>query len=150
MVTNKYLGQDEDIGFNGTVNKEKVTKKYFQRVREIWLSELYAKNKVAFHNIFAIPIIRPIIGIIDWSKEELSNIDLRPENYWHQQVNINSDIDRLYSYRNKGDRGFNSPVDIYISRLVSINSSLMDESRYNTYLALLFDHEKESLVRAAN
>ena len=64
-MTNKYLGQDEDIGFNGIVNKEKVTKKYFQRVREIWLSELYAKNKVAFHNIFDIPIIRPIIGIID-------------------------------------------------------------------------------------
>ena len=71
------MGQDEDIGFNGTVNKEKVTKKYFQRVRKIWLSELYAKNKIAFHNIFAIPIIRPIIGIINWTKKELSNIDVK-------------------------------------------------------------------------
>ena len=31
----KYLGQDEDIGFNTTLNKERVAKEYFQRVRKI-------------------------------------------------------------------------------------------------------------------
>ena len=48
----KYLGRNEDIGFNDTLNKERVTKKYFQRVRKIWSSELYANNKVTYHNIF--------------------------------------------------------------------------------------------------
>ena len=37
----KYLGQDEDIGFNDTLNKERVTKEYFQRAMKIWSSELY-------------------------------------------------------------------------------------------------------------
>ena len=32
----KYLGQDEDNRFNDTLNKEKVTKEYFQGVRKTW------------------------------------------------------------------------------------------------------------------
>ena len=68
----KYLGQDEDIRFNGTLNKE-----HFQRVRKIWSSELYANNKVTSHNIFAIPVITPTFGIINWTKEELHNIDIK-------------------------------------------------------------------------
>ena len=63
---------------------------------------------------------------------------------------INSDIDRLYSYRDKGGRGLNSLVDIYISRLVSISSHLKEKSPCNTYLSLVLDHEKESLVRVAD
>ena len=52
----KYLGQDENIGFNGTLNKERVTIEYFQSVRKFWSPELYANNKVTSHNIFAIPV----------------------------------------------------------------------------------------------
>ena len=64
--------------------------------------------------------------------------------------NINSDTTRLYSCHNKGGRGHNSFVDIYISRLVSINSHLTEKSPSNTYLALVFNHQKESLVRVVN
>ena len=41
----KYLGQDEDIGFNDTLNKERVTKKYFERVRKIWSSSYTLTTK---------------------------------------------------------------------------------------------------------
>ena len=37
----KYLGQDEDISYKGDLNKERVTKEYFRRIRKIWKSELY-------------------------------------------------------------------------------------------------------------
>ena len=36
----KYLGQDEDISYKGELNKEKVMKEYYRRVRKIWKSEL--------------------------------------------------------------------------------------------------------------
>ena len=36
----KYLGQDESVGYNNTLNKEKVLKEYFRRLRKIWNSEL--------------------------------------------------------------------------------------------------------------
>ena len=32
----KYLGIDENITYNGPINKEKVSKEYLNRVREIW------------------------------------------------------------------------------------------------------------------
>ena len=133
MVTVKYLGQDEDIGFNDTLNKDRVTKEYFQRVRKMWSSELYANNKVTSHSIFAIPVITPTFGIIHWTKEELHNVDIKTRKLLTLtgSFHINSNIDRLYSYRNKGGRGLNSLVDIYISRLVSINSHLM-EKLYST------------------
>ena len=48
--TNKYLGQDEDIGFKGKLNKQRV-------IRKVWNSELYSQNKVTAHIIFAIPVL---------------------------------------------------------------------------------------------
>ena len=33
--TYTYLGQDEDIGFKGELNKQRVTKEYLKRVRQI-------------------------------------------------------------------------------------------------------------------
>ena len=44
--TYKYLGQDENINFDGPINKARVTKEYFTRVRKIWTFELSAYNKV--------------------------------------------------------------------------------------------------------
>ena len=98
----KYLGQDEDIRFNGTPNKERVTKKYFQRKKKIWSSELYASNKLTSHNIFAIPVITPTFGIINWTKEELHNIDIKTRKLLTStgSFHINSDIDRRYNYHN--------------------------------------------------
>ena len=126
----KYFGQVEDIEFNDTLNKERVTKEYFQSVRKIWSSELYARNKVTSHNIFAVPVITPTIGIISWTIVELHNIDIKTRKLFTStgSFHINSDIERLYSYRDKGGRGLNSVVDIYISKLVSINSHLIEKS----------------------
>ena len=36
----KYLGQDQNISYLGRVNKERVCKEYFTRVRKIWKSKL--------------------------------------------------------------------------------------------------------------
>ena len=61
----KYLGQDGDIAYDNEINKDRVTKEYFRRVRKIWESELLSHNKTIAHNTFAIPIITPTIGILD-------------------------------------------------------------------------------------
>ena len=61
---NKYLGQDENIGYNDVLNKERVIKEYMKRIRKIWSSELYSNNKIINHNTFAIPVLTPTFGII--------------------------------------------------------------------------------------
>ena len=40
--TCKYLGQDEDMGFKGELNKQRVLEEYLKRVRKIWNSKLYS------------------------------------------------------------------------------------------------------------
>ena len=71
----KYLGADEDVAYWGTLNKDRVVKECIKRIRKIWKSELSAQNKVIAHNSFAVPILTPTFGILDWNKDEVEAID---------------------------------------------------------------------------
>ena len=66
----RYPGIDENISYNGMLNKEKVTWEYLNRVRKIWSSEYSDYNKVIAYNSFAIPVITPTVGIIYWTIDE--------------------------------------------------------------------------------
>ena len=59
----RYLGQDENVAYEGAINKERVTREYLSRVKKIWSCELSAYNKIITHNNFATPVITPTIGI---------------------------------------------------------------------------------------
>ena len=148
----KYLGQDENVGYNDTLNKEKVTKEYFRRIRKIWSSELYSHNKTTAHNIFAIPVLTPTFGILNWTKDELQDMDVKTRKILTStgSFHINSDIDRLYSHRSKGGRGLNSLVDIFISRTMSISYHLKEMAESNIFLSLVLNHEQERLIRVAD
>ena len=93
----KYLGQDEDISFKGDLNKERVMNEYYRRIRKIWRSELYSKNKVAAHNTFAVPVLVPTFGILDWTKKEVEDIDIKTRKILTQSRSFhrNSNVDRL-------------------------------------------------------
>ena len=147
----KYLGQDENIVYGNVLNKRRVFNEYFRRIRKIWSSELFSNNKTISHNIFAIPIITPTIGILNWTKAELEQIDIKTRKILTSSgsFHINSDIDRFYTPRNKGGRVLNSLVDIYISRLVSINHHLKEIAPVNPNIDLALKHEKEGLMRVA-
>ena len=108
--TNKYLGQGEDIGFKRELNNQRVMKDYLKRVcGNIWNSELYSRNKVVAHNIFAIRVLSQTFGILGWTKQELENLDIKTKKILTASgsFHINSDIDRLYCYRNNGGIGLN-------------------------------------------
>ena len=149
--TYKYLGQDEDIGFKGELNKQRVMEEYLKRVRKIWNSELYSRNKVLAHNIFAIPVLSPTFGILDWTKQELENLDIKTRKILTASgsFHINSDVDRLYCYRKNGGRGLNSIVDTFISRIVSLSLHLKNPRYDNRFLKHVLTHETERLIRVA-
>ena len=100
-------------------------------------------TKVMFYNIFAAEVITPTFGIISWAKEEVNNIDIKNPKILASKssFHVSSNIDRLYSYRNKGGRALISLTDIYISRLVFKNFHLTEKSTSNIYLALVFNHQ---------
>ena len=63
----KYLGIDENISYNGPINKERITKEYINRIRKIWNSQLSAFHKAVAHNAFAVPTLTSGVGILDWT-----------------------------------------------------------------------------------
>ena len=72
--------------------------------------------KVLAHNIIAIPVLSPTVGISDWTKQELENFDIKTRTIFSASGSfcINSGIDRLYWYRKSGGRGLNSIADTFI------------------------------------
>ena len=41
----RYLGQDENVAYEGTINKERVSNEYLSRGENTWSCELSAFNK---------------------------------------------------------------------------------------------------------
>ena len=73
----KYLGIDENISYVGLVNKTRVTKEYYTRVKRIWNSELSSVNKVIAQNSFAVPVLTTTAGILNWTIDEIKKIDIK-------------------------------------------------------------------------
>ena len=66
----KYLRQDENLGCVGPVHKERVTSKYYKRVKKISKSKLSAYNENGAHNAFIVPVLIPIFGLLNWTINE--------------------------------------------------------------------------------
>ena len=122
----RYLGRDENIAYEGTITKERVSKEYFSRAKTIWLSELSAFNKTIAHNAFATPVITPTIGILDWTIQEIKDIDIRTRKILSVTGNFHpsSDVDRLYTGQNIGGRGLRSCQRLFTSRIIVLKQHL--------------------------
>ena len=147
--TYKYVGQDENIDFDGPINKEKVTKEYFTRVRKGWTSELSAYNKVIAYNSFALPVLVPTFGILDWSIQDIKDLDIKTRKQLAMSGNShpNSDIDLLYIQRNLGGRGLWQIQRVFESQIISIRQYLLRNRNTNTNIAYIYDDEKDNLLR---
>ena len=102
----KYLGIDESVGFDGPLNKERVIKEYKRRVNRIWRSELNAINKSIAHNSFAVPLITPTIGVLNWTKEDIRRLDVTTRKLLTMNGSFyqSSDLNRIYPKRKQGGK----------------------------------------------
>ena len=73
----KYLGQNENLGYVGPVNKKRMTNEFYKRVKKIWKSELSAYNKHVVHNAFAVPVLIPTFCLLNWTINEIEQIDIK-------------------------------------------------------------------------
>jgi hypothetical protein len=71
---------------------------------------LSAFNKTISHNAFAVPVLVPTFGILDWTLEEIRNLDIKTRKILTTTGNfhINSDTDRIYVRWRDGGRGIRS------------------------------------------
>ena len=147
--TYKYLGIDENIGYVGPINKDRITKEYYHRIKKIWNSELSSFNKVIAHNTFAVPVFITSVGIVDWTINEIKEIDCKTRKQLTMTVNFhpNGDVDRLYIPRSEGGRGLKSTVRMYESRIVSVVQHLELNKSHNTSLQFVVEQELNNIIR---
>ena len=144
-----YLGMDESIGILGPLNKDRVKKEYKTRLNKIWQSELNGRNKTIAHNTFAIPIITPTVGILDWTKKEIKDLDIMTRKMISMNggFHLASDVNRLYTSRTKGGRGITSIEDMYESRTIGIMKHLEEASDTNSLIQMVRKSENNNVMR---
>ena len=113
--TYKCLGIDENISYHRPINKERVSKEYFTLTKKIWPSELSAYNKVIAHNAFAVPVLIPTIGVLDWTIGKIKDIDIKTRKMLTLARNFhpNGNVDRLYMQNSFGGRGLRQVQSSY-------------------------------------
>ena len=147
----KYLGMDESIGYDGPLNKNRVTSQYKKRVRKIWSSELNNINEVQAHNTFPVPVLTPTIGALPWTKKEIKDLDIltRKQMLMQGSFHVSSDVNWLYVRRNEGGQGVTSIEETYKWRTTAIAERLGEAQKDNSMLKLVRQHEQKHIMRLA-
>mgnify|MGYP001794065188 FL=1 len=109
----KYLGILEADDIKHEKMKDKIFKEYSDRVKRVLKSKLSAGNLFQAINTWAVSLYRYGAGVVEWTKDELKQIDRRTRKLiaMHRGMHPRSDVDRLYVERGKGGRGLMSIED---------------------------------------
>ena len=94
------------------------------------------------HNAFADPLITPTIGTLDWTIQEIKDIDTRTRKILSVTGNFhpNSDVDRLYIGRNVGGRGLRSCRRLFESRIIALKQHLHRNKERNQILNFVYNN----------
>ena len=82
-------------------------KEFYRRNRTVWKSLLSASDKVKAFNSICVGVLSYSFGVINWTKVELEETDIRvrKEITMDKAFNKHSDTDRLYLPRNRAGKG---------------------------------------------
>ena len=67
-------------------------------MRKIWRSELSTYNKHLAHNTFALPVLTPTSGILDWTIREIENLDIATRKILNMTGNLIDQTQTLIDY----------------------------------------------------
>ena len=138
----KYLGILELDRILQQEMKSKTRAAYFKRLKLLLKSKLNSRNLFLAINSWAVALIRYGACVLDWTKEEIDEIDRKTQKMltiygaFHPKSNIN----RLYLKRKSGGRG-----------LISINDCIEGEIRnVHEYLTSSEESLLKFVVKALN
>ena len=103
----QYLGILQlDQTFN-TKMKGKITSVYIRRVKKLCRSKLNGGNLIDGISTWAVGVVRYSVGILDWTMEEVANMDRRTRKILAMNgcLHTRSNVARLYLPRKEGRRG---------------------------------------------
>ena len=135
--------------------KEQLTKKGFQmgtflEERTLGHVNCLLSTKHA-HNAFADPLITPTIGTLDWTIQEIKDIDTRTRKILSVTGNFhpNSDVDRLYIGRNTDGRDLKSCQRLFESRIIA-KQQLHHNKERNQILKFVYNEERNNIMRVGD
>lgn len=110
----KYLGVLEADKIKMDEMKQKVRTDYCRRVRKILESSLNGGNSVKALNTWAVAAVRYTAGILDWTVDELKEMDRKTRKLMTMNgaLHPRADVDRLYVSREDGGRGMMSVEEV--------------------------------------
>ena len=110
----KYLGVLEADKINCEEMKSNTRKEYLRRVRKILETKLNSGNLIKAINTWAVSLIRYAAPFIEWTIEEVKNMDRRTRKLltMHNAYHPKSNVERLYLPRSSGGRGLQSIEDV--------------------------------------
>ena len=146
--TYKYLGIDENISYAGTVNIERVMREYLTEVKKNWQLELSPFNKVIAQNTFDIPVLTTIVGIIDWTIEEIKEIVVRTRKQLTTTGNFhpNGDAHKPCLPRSQGGRGLKMVVRMFQSRVIAVTQYLTINSNRSNTIKFVYEQEQQNII----
>ena len=102
--------------------------------------------------MFAIPVLKPTYGILDWTIQEMRNIDIITRKVLSMAGNfqINSDVDCLYIPRSEGGTGLKARQTAYACGIVSLNHYLTRNKDKNQLLSIVCQSEENESGRVAD
>ena len=118
-------------------------KEYLDRVKKIWQSEHSSSNKVIAHNTFAISVFTNTVGIIDWTIEEIKEIDAgtRKQLTTTGKFHPNGDVDKLYLPISQGSRGIKMVARMLESRVIAVAQCLTINSNRSNICQIKSSHK---------
>ena len=87
--------------------KDKITSEYVRRVKKLCRSKFNRGNLISGINTWAVGVVRNRWGILDWTMEEVANMDRRTRKILAMSgcLHTRSNVARLYLPRKEGGRG---------------------------------------------
>ena len=97
--------------------------------------------------MFAVALFRPIVGILNWTKEENGRIDTESRKILTMTASFHPKSD---TSRKDGGRGILSISDVHCCRMISPQEQLEIMKVTNTFLLEVYQHEEQNIIRISS
>ena len=106
-------------------------------------------NKTTAHNTFVVPIVTTTMGVIQWTKKEIQDLDIATRKHLTMKGSFHraSDVDRLYTSRKQRGRGLRNIEDPFECRMIQLAEHSEITAGSHQYLELVRQHEETRIVR---
>lgn len=101
LSTYRYFGIDKNIRYVGAINKQKIVKENYHRIKKIWNSDLSSLNKVIAHKTFAVSAFIISAGIFEWAIEGGRGIKSLVRMYGGIVISVTQHLELRQSYNTK-------------------------------------------------